>query len=146
MLNSAQYNLATINFTGGESVALSFDIVDADGTPHDCTGETVTFSITEYLDKFGVPVIIKEATLSVGASGVKNVASVVLPALETNGMFGEYIYQILVEDAFGNIEVPGQGIAEVRRNINGNGEIGSPSGGPPIEIEIISNAEIDTLF
>jgi len=49
-----------------------------------------------------------------------NVLTVTLTPTETVELFGKYIYQIIIRDIEGDVEIPKQGILYVTNNINKN--------------------------
>ena len=52
------------------------------------------------------------------AGEVDNILAVTIDPKETVGMNGKYIYQIIIKDISGDVEVPKQGIFLVVNNIN----------------------------
>ena len=117
------YTLQTIYFVGGSSNELVFHgYFEVNKRPHDFTGCTADFSIINYVNRNGEPLVSKE--MKVGRSpemedGVQNILRVTLDPEDTVDLpAGKYIYQISIRDANGNIEIPGQGIIHLINNIH----------------------------
>lgn len=115
------YTLPEINFIGGESQTLIFNLYTLSGTPFDANGCTFGFAIINYVNKNGVPLLIKESPdvkVQLGESGVPNIVVVNLLPEDTVDFQGRYVYQITVLDSYGETEIPGQGIINIIRNIH----------------------------
>ena len=114
------YTLPTIEFVGGETQDLRYNLFKETGkSPYSLSGCTSTFSMVSYTNKNGEPVITKAMRiLEDDKTGIDNVLSVVLTPQETVGLSGKYIYQITIEDGFGNTEIPKQGIIFIVNNIH----------------------------
>ena len=110
------YVLPTISFVGGETQILSFNAYFNNSTqPFSVAGCTARFSVVNYLNRFGTPVIIK--TMS-AASGESNVLTVTLSSSDTLSLSGKYIYQISIKDGSGNADIPKQGLMYITNNID----------------------------
>jgi len=116
MLNPV-FNLPVLQFVGGQSQTLSFNLLTTSGGIFHADGCSINFSVVSYTDRNSVPLISKSAELIADNDGYMNTAVVELDPTETVGLYGKYIYQITVNDG-GTIEIPGQGIANIQRNIN----------------------------
>ena len=117
MLNPI-YNLPEIQFIGGETQKFTFHLYTPGGAPFDANGCNADFSIVNYANKNGLPIITKQISLLSGDEGIKNIAQVVLNARDTAPLYGRYIYQITISAADGTTEIPGQGIMNITRNIH----------------------------
>lgn len=78
-------------------------------------GSTITKDDEILLDKD----IVDSFLLSV-SSQYNNVLTVKLLPTDTVDLFGKYIYQIIIRDIDGDVEIPKQGILYVTNNINKN--------------------------
>ena len=114
------YILPTIEFVGGETQELVFRALSyRSRAPFDLSGGSANFSVTPFVAKFGEPILSRTMTLSADAGGAgKNVLSVTLSPADTLGLYGKFIYQISVQDAEGETEIPKQGILYITNNIN----------------------------
>lgn len=112
------YNLPQLDFIGGESQTFLFNLLTATGNTFDANGCTVEFSIVNYANKNGIPILIKPAVIQLGQDGVPNIAEVNLLSGDTVFLFGRYIYQLSIKDTYDETEVPGQGILNITRNIH----------------------------
>lgn len=125
MKNSA-YNLPTLEFVGGETNtyvwnmwALSPNEHENKDMPYNANGHTVTFSLVDYTNKEGEPVLSKKCTLREGPEeGVNSVAVTELTPQETYNLVGKFIYQLTVQAGNGETEIPGQGIMYINVNID----------------------------
>jgi hypothetical protein len=117
MLNPT-YNLPDESFVGGESRDFIFHLLTAGGVPFDANGCDVDFAVINYANKNGAPLVTKSADMRMGTEGVVNVAVVSLFPEDTVNLYGRYVYQLSIRDSFGELEIPGQGILNITRNIN----------------------------
>lgn len=116
------YTLPTIDFVGGETQDLAFNVYFyKDKKPFSLTGCTCNFSIVSFTNKMGVPILSKEMKgIYNDEVTADNVLTVTLTPTETVELFGKYIYQIIIRDIEGDVEIPKQGILYVTNNINKN--------------------------
>ena len=116
------YVLPTIDFVGGETQKLLFNIYFHEGnTPFSLSGCTANFSIVNYLNRTGAPILSKTMQPVLDANiTIDNKLTVTLLPEETVDLFGKYIYQIIIRDIDGETEVPKQGILYITNNINKN--------------------------
>lgn len=116
------YVLPTIDFVGGETQKLLFNIYFHEGrTPFSLSGCTANFSIVNYLNRTGAPILSKTMQSVLDADiTVDNKLTVTLFPEETVDLFGKYIYQIIIRDIDGETEIPKQGILYITNNINKN--------------------------
>lgn len=114
------YTLPTIDFVGGETQDLAFHVYFyKDKKPFSLTGCTCNFSIVSFTNKMGAPILTKPmgAIFNDDVSS-DNVLTVTLSPTDTIDLFGKYIYQIIIRDIEGDIEIPKQGILYITNNIN----------------------------
>ncbi len=114
------YTLPTIEFVGGESQELLFHVYFYNGKkPFSMTGCTSNFSIVDFRNKVGSPILTKTMDVLENSDGSSfNVLSVELTPQETYELSGKYIYQISIRDVNGNVEIPKQGLIYITNNIN----------------------------
>ena len=114
------YTLPTIEFVGGESQEFLFHAYFYNGKkPFGMTGCTSNFSIVDFRNKTGAPILTKTMGVREGYDGSSfNVLSVELTPVETYELSGKYIYQITIRDVDGNVEIPKQGLIYITNNIN----------------------------
>ncbi len=116
----AIYTLPEMSFVGGESQTLMFNLFTIDGNDFDAGECEVGFALVHYSNKNGIPILTKKAEIWEGNNGVMNTARVDLTSEDTLDLYGRYVYQLTVNDSFGNTEIPGQGIIDITRNIHPN--------------------------
>jgi len=110
--------LPTIQFVGGSTETIKFNLNTLSGTPFDATGATINFAVTRYGNKNGTPNITKTATLETDANGVYSVAVVNLTASDTLSLYDKFIYQITIQDVNEKVEIPFYGDMYIINNIN----------------------------
>jgi len=121
MLNDySPYTLPTIDFVGGETQDLAFNIYFyRNKRPYSLSGCTANFSIVSFRNKTGVPILTKEMGIRFNNEGtINNVLTVTLSPTETVDLSGKYIYEIQMRDIEGDVEIPKQGILYITNNIN----------------------------
>lgn len=123
-----QYILPTIDFIGGESQTIVFDLYMKDGRPYeDVSGCTIIFSVAHFLDRqYGSPVIRldnegDQVKIFTGPQDKINRVKIFLKPEDTLTLSGKYIYQIMIVGGNDKTEIPGQGILLVTKNINYGG-------------------------
>lgn len=119
--DSYPYLLPRIDFVGGETQELYFDLFYWDKTnmPYDLDGKTAQFSVVKYINRMGDPILSKKMTIRWNDERtIKNVVSVILKASETYDLYGKYVYQISIKDSDGVMDIPKQGILMVFNNID----------------------------
>ena len=114
------YNLPKISFVGGETEDMDFRLLTYSGQEFDANGCDISFAIINYQNKNGNPVVEKTPTLKIGPEGLMSVAEVILEPQDTANLYGRYVYQLTVRDPNGIVDIPGQGIIDITRNINRN--------------------------
>lgn len=114
------YSMPEIVFVSGQSNTLRWRLFTVKNVPFNAEGCTGNFSIVDYSDKTGDPLISKPLKFFIGddENGVKNVAVVDLIPKDTLGLAGKYIYQITIKDIDGEVEIPNQGFLLISHNIN----------------------------
>lgn len=114
------YTLPTIEFVGGESQELLFNMYFYHGKkPFSMVGCISSFSIVSFTNKSGAPIRRKDMTVRENQDGTSlNVLAVELTPEDTYQLSGKYIYQISIKDVSGNIEIPKQGLMYIINNIN----------------------------
>jgi hypothetical protein len=117
MLNPI-YSLPKIDFIGGESHTFKFRLVTPTRESFDANGCTMAFSIINYANQNGEPLVIKGVALEIGEDGVPNIAVVHLLPEDTVELSGRYAYQISIRDTFDEVELPGKGLFDITRNIH----------------------------
>lgn len=112
------YTLPTIDFVGGETQRLAFNIYHG-GSKRPCglDGCTSNFSIVSYTNKYGDPIVKKSMTIDSSDGQTQNMLTVVLTPTESVDLYGKYIYQIIIKDTDGDTEVK-QGIMYISNNIH----------------------------
>lgn len=119
MLNPI-YNLPSLDFVGGESKQLVFELSRPSGGPFNADGCTVELSIIGYTNKIGEPIVVVDGSLSLDESGYYSCVIANIPAQETVDLFGKYVYQLSIKDSYGLVDIPGQGFMNITRNIHRN--------------------------
>lgn len=114
------YTLPTIDFVGGETQSLSFNVYFyKNKQPFSLTGCTCNFSIVSYTNKRGSPILSKQMESAFNGDVTSdNVLTVTLTPAETVDLCGKYIYQVIIRDVRGDTEIPNQGILYITNNIN----------------------------
>lgn len=117
--NYNPYTLPTIDFVGGETQDLLFNVYfHTKDKPFGLAGVTATFAIVNFRNKTGSTVLEKQMTATYNEDDIMNVLRVTLTPSETVNMSGKYIYQITIRDMNGITEIPKQGILFIINNIN----------------------------
>lgn len=114
------YTLPTIDFVGGETQDLAFHVYFYQGKrPFSLSGCSCNFSIVSFRNKTGTPILTKAMKSITNDDGTAdNVLTVTLLPAETVDLCGKYIYQIIIRDIDGDVEIPKQGILYITNNIN----------------------------
>lgn len=114
-----KYTLPPIEFIGGFSEDMIFNLKNEHGVPFDANGLEVDFSIISYADKLGTPVISKYATLVDDGTGAFTILKINFTPNESVDLYGKYIYQITFKNSTNkSVKMPLQGVLTVYRNIN----------------------------
>ena len=112
------YTLPEINFVGGETQNIRFCLRDGEGNAFDATGVSADFSICNYSNKVGTPLLSYTPELVEDEGGVDSILSVTIPKEDTATFAGKFIYQITIIDIYGDATIPNQGIMNITRNIH----------------------------
>lgn len=111
----SQYSLPTIEFVGGETQKLMFNVYYYNNKrSFDLTGCSYDFSIVSATNKTDVPLLSK----TVETTESNNVLVVELAPEDTVNLSGKYIYQISIKGFDGTVEIPKQGALYITNNIN----------------------------
>ena len=112
--------MPTITFVGGSTEDLYFHIFDEDDDiPLDAETYSAAFSVVNYINKNGEPIITKTMDLASGGDeGVRNILHVKLVGTDTVDLAGTYVYQISIKDEGDNYDIPRQGILFIITNIH----------------------------
>lgn len=114
------YTMPTIPFVAGQSKTLQWRLLTESRRPFNAEGCIGNFAVVDYSDKTSDPIISKPLTFRIGddVTKFKSIASVDLTPNDTIGLFGKYIYQIIIRDVDGEAEIPNQGFLLISHNIN----------------------------
>lgn len=118
MKMSCPYTLPQAEFVGGSTQDFAFQCYQhKTGRPLNMSESQADFSIIDYVNKYGEPLVSKAMEVREG-DGTYNQLFVSLPPEDTVGLWGKYIYQISIRDADGVVEIPNQGILYITNNIH----------------------------
>lgn len=112
------YTLPEVSFVGGETQEFMFYLKNKNGESFNADGATVDFSICDYSNKVGAPLLSYTPDILGDSQGVASVLYVVIPKSDTAKLFGKYVYQITIIDLEGDAEIPSQGIMNITKNIH----------------------------
>lgn len=114
------YTLPELAFVGGSSEDLIFHAY-RDGIepkPFGLTGCTANFSIADYANKSGTPLVSKEMTIKMDSANVyENIMTILLEPEDTIDLFGKYVYQITVKDPDAKADIR-QGVLMIHKNVD----------------------------
>lgn len=117
-MQTTVYTLPEISFVGGETQEFNFHLKNPRGQAFDASGASIDFSICNYSNKTGTPILSYTPTLLADEEGVASLVILTIPKEDTALLAGKYIYQITIIDAAGNAEIPNQGIMNITKNIH----------------------------
>lgn len=120
MINNV-YSLPELDFVGGSSEDLVFHVYcdKTNQKPFGLTGCTANFSIINFVNKNGAPVVSKTMTVRMDESETfYNILFVSLQPDDTVDLFGKFVYQITIKDIDNNVDIPQQGVIYIHNNIN----------------------------
>lgn len=114
------YSLPQIDFVGGSTQEFVFNVYGREENPQPFTlsGCEANFSIIDYVNKTGEPIVSEKMEIRRGDDGTNNVLFLELKPAKTLDLFGKYIYQITLRDVDNNADIPKQGILYIHNNIN----------------------------
>lgn len=113
------YALPTVEFVGGSTQDFAFHTYFRNGARKmDLSECSAVFSVLNYANKFGEPIVSKAMTVESDTDGAMNVLRAELSGEETVALHGKYIYQITITDADGSTDIPKQGILKIINNID----------------------------
>lgn len=117
------YTLPSMDFVGGSTQAFVFHCYHyLNKQAQDLSSCTANFSIINFVNKKGEPLVSKQMTVGTDPivdGEIHNVLRVELDPLDTvNLPAGKYIYQIIIKDISGSVDIPNQGIIHIINNIN----------------------------
>ena len=112
------YSLPDIDCVGGEHQRLMFYLKTRKGHPFNLDMGQAEFSIINYSNKIGVPVLSKTGSIGEDTEGVMSVVTVYIDPKETVMLYGMYVYQLILTDRYGIIEIPRQGKLFIGKNIH----------------------------
>lgn len=118
MINNI-YTMPQIDMLGGDCDSLLFTIKRPDGRPLDISTMTLKFSVINYSNQFGTPVLEFEKTGTPVFNDelkLKSDFKVDLKITDTIHLYGKYIYQISITDFQGDVKSL-QGIIIITKNI-----------------------------
>lgn len=122
-MQSSNNSLPTIEFVGGSTQNFAFNVYQyATKLPFDLSSCSADFSITDFVNPGGEPIISKGMTITKidqsVSSSVSNVLKVTLNPRDTVNLHGKYIYQISIKHLTGEIDIPQHGTMYINSNIN----------------------------
>jgi len=112
------YSLPEITFVGGETHDLRFHLRTDTGRVFNASGVRATFSVVYSVNRTGKPVLSKSMSVIADDDGIESVLAVTLLPSETVNLYGKYIYQITIQDTYGETDIPSQGILGITNNID----------------------------
>lgn len=118
MINNV-YSLPELDFVGGSSEDLVFHVYygKTNPKPFGLTGCTANFSIVNFVNKNGAPVVSKTMTVRMDeAETFYNILFVSLEPDDTVDLFGKFVYQITIKDIDNNVDIPQQGVIYIHNN------------------------------
>lgn len=117
MINNI-YTLPEVDFVGGSTNEFLFRVYRDDKKTEaaDLEGSTANFSLVNFINKNGTPIISKSMTLAQDDDVC--ILSVTLTSEDTVNLSGKYVYQITIVDSAGRAIIPNQGVMYIHSNIN----------------------------
>ena len=113
------YGLPEVKFVAGETQTFVFHLYfQSTNDPFNANGCKVNFAIVDYTNKSGKPLLCKKCKIRLNTDGIANIAEAYLTPEDTAGMYGKYVYQLQVRDIDDEVEIPGQGLLVISKNIN----------------------------
>jgi hypothetical protein len=112
------YTLPEISMVGGATREIRFRLRTPQGLPYDADGAAADFSVCNFSNKNGFPLFSLTPEALPDENGLQSVLAVTLTSAVTVNLFGKYVYQLTVVDAFDRVEIPNFGLLYVSRNIH----------------------------
>lgn len=115
------YNLAQIQFIGGNTIDLTFNVLDSSGAVVDLNGATIVWNLRQYGNFFTSAVITKSSTIAseiliIDASN--GIFKVFLLSSDTTSLNGKFVQQPVITDFADNTFIPDQGIIIIDNKTN----------------------------
>lgn len=115
---TSPYTLPELSIIGGSTQQLLFDVYYGENDmPFNLAECTAYFSLINFVNKTGVPIISKKMETVPNGSSDTHTLRVTLAPSETVDCAGKYVYQITINDLYGNYEQV-QGIMVIYNNID----------------------------
>lgn len=120
------YTLPEISFVGGETQTFSLSMKRQNEKTgklesFDLTDAEVFFSVADYSDKTGKPLLSygsQMIKIENDANNIPSVATLTIPKEDTALLSGKFEYQVTVIDLLGQSCIPNKGIMYIAKNIN----------------------------
>lgn len=113
------YVLPELDFIAGETQTINFHLYFLHSKEEfNANSCKVNLSIVDYTNKHGKPLVSKRCEILLNTSGVANIAKAYLLPEDTAGLYGKYVYQLQLRDIDDEVEIPGQGIMNIGKNLN----------------------------
>lgn len=113
------YCLPEIKFIAGETQTFLFHLYfEQTKEPFNANSCKADFAVIDYTNKSGGPLLRKECTIRMNTEGAANIVEVYLTPEDTAGLYGKYVYQLQIRDIDGEVEIPGQGLLVISKNIH----------------------------
>lgn len=112
------YTLPELTFVGGKTQEMKFTLRERDGSLFNARNCVGSFAVCNYSNKSSNPLFTITPTFTKNGTEVIHMLNVTIPAEKTVGLYGKYIYQIIIKDDRGRVEIPNQGIMNITRNIH----------------------------
>lgn len=111
--------LPEVRFIAGETQTFLFHLYfEQTKEPFNANSCKVDFAVIDYTNKSGKPLLCKACTVRLNTDGVANIAQAYLTPEDTAGLYGKYVYQLQIRDIDGEVEIPGQGLLVIGKNIH----------------------------
>lgn len=107
------YTLTQIQFIGGSTSDLTFNVKDSSGVVVDLNGATVNWNMRQYGNFFTNSIISKSSTNPsevLITDAVNGIFKVFLTSSDTTGLSGKFVHQPSITDFTGDTFIPSQGI------------------------------------
>ena len=111
------YDLPEISFISGGTEIFHFRLFTAGKNVFNASGANATFSVVSSVNRMGTPIISKSMGVIANNDGVESILTITLTPSETVELFGKYIYQIILIDFSGEVEIQ-KGVLRISNNID----------------------------